>query len=45
MLDMPNVVMTPHIAFNTKEAEMRIIQTSVDNIKNFISGASINLVK
>jgi D-lactate dehydrogenase len=44
MLDMPNVVMTPHIAFNTKEAEMRIIQTSVDNIKNFISGTAINLV-
>ncbi|MDR3519293.1 MAG: NAD(P)-dependent oxidoreductase [Candidatus Pacebacteria bacterium] len=45
MLDMPNVVMTPHIAFNTKEAELRIMQTSVDNIKNFISGAPINLVK
>jgi D-lactate dehydrogenase len=45
MLDMPNVVMTPHIAFNTKEAEMRIMQTSVDNIKNFISGTAINLVK
>ena len=45
MLNMPNVVMTPHIAFNTKEAEMRIMQTSVDNIKNFISGTPINLVK
>lgn len=45
MLEMPNVVMTPHVAFNTKEAELRIMQTTVDNIKGFISGAPINLVK
>jgi len=45
MLDMPNVVMTPHVAFDTKEAEMRIIHTTVDNIKGFVSGAPINLVK
>jgi D-lactate dehydrogenase len=45
MLDLPNVVMTPHVAFDTKEAEMRIMQTTAENIKNFISGTSINLVK
>jgi D-lactate dehydrogenase len=45
MLDMPNVVMTPHIAFDTQEAEMRIIHTTVDNINNFILGTPINLVK
>lgn len=45
MLDMPNVVMTPHVAFNTIEAEMRIMHTTVDNIKGFVSGAPINLVK
>ena len=45
MLSMPNVVMTPHVAFDTVEAEMRIVQTTVENIKNFISGTSINLVK
>jgi D-lactate dehydrogenase len=45
MLDMPNVVMTSHIAFDTKEAEMRIMQTAVENIKGFISGIPVNLVK
>jgi len=45
MLDMPNVVMTPHIAFDTKEAERRIMQTTIDNIKGFIAGVPINLVK
>ncbi|MBU0999364.1 hydroxyacid dehydrogenase [Patescibacteria group bacterium] len=45
MLQMPNVIMTPHMAFNTKEAEKRILQTTVENIKAFIAGAPINLVK
>ena len=45
MLEMPNVVMTPHIAFDTREAEIRIMQTTADNIKGFISGKPINLVK
>ena len=44
MLKMSNVVMTPHIAFNTREAETRILQTTTDNIKGFLSGSPINLV-
>jgi D-lactate dehydrogenase len=45
MLNMPNVVMTPHVAFDTHEAEIRIMQTTVDNIKAFIASASVNLIK
>jgi D-lactate dehydrogenase len=45
MLNLPNVVMTPHVAFDTREAEMRIMQTTVDNIKAFVAGTPINLVK
>lgn len=44
MLEMPNVVMTPHIAFNTSEAEARIVETTILNIKSFLSGSPINLV-
>ena len=44
MLEMSNVIMTPHIAFDTKEAEMRIMQTTVANIQGFISNLPINLV-
>lgn len=45
MLEVYNVVMTPHVAFDTVEAEGRIMQTTVDSIKSFISGVPINLVK
>ena len=44
MLEMSNVVMTPHIAFNTREAEARIEQTTIENIKSFLSGSPVNLV-
>lgn len=45
MCEMPNVVMTPHVAFNTVEAESRIMHTTVENIKGFIAGVPVNLVK
>ncbi len=38
LLDMPNVIMTPHMAFNTKEAKLEIIETTVQNIKDAITG-------
>lgn len=42
---MPNVIVTPHNAFNTKEAFLRILDTTMDNIVAFVNGAPINLVK
>lgn len=44
LIDMPNVIVTPHVAFYSKEAEEAIIKTTVDNIKGFIEGKEINLV-
>ncbi|MDP3015171.1 MAG: NAD(P)-dependent oxidoreductase [bacterium] len=35
LIDMPNVIITPHNAFNTQEALQRIIDTDIENIKNF----------
>ena len=32
---MNNVLVTPHAAFNTQEALMRILQTTIDNIYSF----------
>lgn len=37
MLDMPNVIITPHIAFDTQEAINRILNTTLDNIKNYLN--------
>lgn len=44
LLRMPNVIVTPHSAFNTREAVHRIVQTTVENIASFIEGAPENVV-
>ena len=45
LINLPNVVVTPHMAFFTKEAVERIMQTTIDNIKGFVAGKAENLVK
>jgi len=35
LIDMPNVIVTPHNAFNTGEALRRILDTDLENIKSF----------
>ncbi len=45
LVAMDNVVITPHNAFNTKEAEERILQTTVENIEGFVRGTPQNVVK
>ncbi len=45
LVDMPNVVVTPHNAFNTKEALVRILDTTIDNISGYLNGKLINEVK
>jgi len=44
LMKMPNVLMTPHNAFNSKEALARILQTTIDNIKGFAEGKQVNLI-
>jgi D-lactate dehydrogenase len=44
LIEMPNVIITPHIAFYSKEAEEEIKKTTVENIKSFIDGKPVNLV-
>ena len=41
---MPNVIVTPHSAFNTREAIARIAETTIKNIKTYLAGEPQNLV-
>ena len=45
LIDHPNVIITPHNAFNTKEALQRIIDITLENISGFASGNFKNLVQ
>jgi len=45
LIDLPQIIVTPHIAFYSKEAEKEIIKTTAENILSFIKNTPINLVK
>jgi phosphoglycerate dehydrogenase-like enzyme len=40
-----NVVFTPHIGYNTKEAKEKMLREVIKNIKNFILGKPINIIE
>lgn len=45
LMHMENVLVTPHNAFNSKEAVMRILDTTAQNITGFVNNQPVNLVK
>ncbi len=44
LMHMPNVLVTPHLAFNSEEAMQRILDTTLENIRGFQAGEPRNLV-
>ncbi|MDN3666472.1 D-2-hydroxyacid dehydrogenase [Algibacter miyuki] len=44
LLNARNCIITPHIAWASKEARARLMQTTVDNLKAFVKGKPINKV-
>jgi D-lactate dehydrogenase len=44
LLQRENVVFTPHIAFYSKEALQRILDTTIHNIMHFMRGNPVNIV-
>lgn len=40
----PDVVITPHIGFNSEEALRRILDTTIENVRTFFAGEPRNLV-
>lgn len=45
LLTRDDVIITPHNAFNSKEAIQRILDTTVDNIASFLAGKPLNVVR
>jgi len=45
LLHRDNVIITPHVAFYSMEAEHRIIDTTIENIDRFVDGEPVNVVK
>ncbi|PIR47111.1 MAG: hydroxyacid dehydrogenase [Candidatus Vogelbacteria bacterium CG10_big_fil_rev_8_21_14_0_10_45_14] len=44
LVDHPRVIIAPHNAYNTREAIMRILTTTISNIEAFSAGTPINTV-
>ncbi|MFB6372052.1 MAG: D-2-hydroxyacid dehydrogenase [Bradymonadaceae bacterium] len=44
LLDAPNCVITPHIAWTSLEARQRLMQTTAKNVRGFLAGDPTNVV-
>ncbi len=44
LINHPRVIVTPHVAFNTTEAVERILDTTIENLRQFASGVPTNIV-
>lgn len=44
LIDAPNCLVTPHIAWAPKEARNRLVNIAVDNLAAFIAGQPVNVV-
>lgn len=44
LIKLPNVIITPHMAFYSKEAEEAIMQITIENINAFLLGSPLNVV-
>lgn len=45
LINQPKVIVTPHNAFNSREALVRILDATIENIKSFSKNKSTNLIK
>ena len=44
LMELPNVLITPHIAYNTQEAVNKILQLTYNNILDFYNGGKTNRI-
>ena len=44
LLGVPNCLITPHVAWASEPARRRLLATSVENLRQFLAGQSVNVV-
>jgi glycerate dehydrogenase len=44
LLELPNVVITPHVGFATREASVRLLSTGIDNLVGYFAGEPRHVV-
>lgn len=44
LLNAPNIILTPHIAWAPKEARERLMNTAVSNLESYLRGEPVNIV-
>ena len=44
LLNAPNMIITPHIAWAPKEARQRLMDITVENLKAYIQGSPVHVV-
>ena len=44
LLNQPNAFTTPHIAWASKEARVRLLHVAIDNVRSFLNGQPQNVV-
>ncbi len=44
LLEMPNVIITPHIAYNTSDSINYVLETTINNIRDCVKGFNTNRV-
>ncbi len=44
-VDIPNLIVTPHIAWGSREARQRVIDAIAANIRAFLAGIPVNVVR
>lgn len=44
LLDAEGIIVTPHIAWASREARERLMETAVNNVKKFLAGTPVNVI-
>ncbi len=45
LLDLPNFILTPHVAWASREAQQALADQLIDNVENFVAGRPTNIVE